>query len=672
MHVIIVAHGPVRVTRSSVARIRQSGCARAIDVVPAFDGALGKNPAIAGASVSEDVGSRAVRSVARSLGSDAPVLVIHDDAAVTSRGIRSLESALRGTADVAVPFSNERDTDQFIGPLPAASDAGNSLNGYCGSLEDGRRISSARFSVFATSAGLLAELGGSLVIPGATLIRDTIRIEVTRAVAAHDLSCNRRLADPGEHTILVASMIVKDEEDMIEGALESLVGVVDRVEICDTGSSDRTIEIARSMGASVRSIEWRDDFGWARNQALETCRDADFVLQLDADERFRCEEPDVFRRWLHTWRDEIDGVRLTLVNDRGPDVTASRHSAMRIAAAPTATFRGALHETFHFENSDAAIMNHVGVGIHHLGYTPEVVNRRNKASRNIEISRVAFETGPSFKTKIDYARSLLMADERDMQAKRLFHEVYSEIPVNAPRIVASYVAAMLSRYAVDDGDFEQALILADEALAITVNEDVALATVGQILVSQQRFEELVRRHRELSTRPPGAPMFVAESNVARYRALVALALIETGAPEESLALLEQAMSQDADSAVEIAVRIVTTWLQAGGDPASIVPALALDPHGVIVGAIAAAVVPGLTAQLCAAAVAAGSRERELIKVGLTAAILKQMQDVVDVLTPHVAQLESIDAAGVAGIAERRGHPSIADDVRTGMLAAVSL
>ena len=672
MHVIIVAHGPVRVTRSSVARIRQSGSARSIDVIPAFDGALGTNPVIAGVSVSAGVGSPAVRSLARSLDSNAPVLVIHDDAAVTSRGIRIFESALCGTADVAVPFSNERDTDQFIGPLPAASEAGNSLNGFSGSVEDGRRISSACFSVFATSAGLLAEFGGSLVIPGATLIRDTIRIELTRAVAAHDLSCNRRLADPGDHTVLVASMIVKDEEEMIEGALESLVGVVDRVEICDTGSSDRTIEIARSMGANVRSIEWRDDFGWARNRALETCRDADFVLQLDADERFRCEEPDAFRRWLHTWRDEVDGVRLTLVNDRGPDVTASRHSAMRIAAAASATFRGALHETFYFENSDAAIMNHVGVGIHHLGYVPEVVSRRNKAVRNIEISRVAFEADSNFKTKIDYARSLLMADEGDAQAERLFHEVYSEIPGNAPRIIVSYVAAMLSRYAVDHGDLARALTLADEALAITANEDVALATVGQILVSQERFDELVRRHRELSTRPPGAPMFVAESNVARYRALVALALIETGAPEDGLALIEQAMSQDAASTVEIAARIVTTWLQTGADPASIVPALAMDPHGVVVGAIAATVAPGLTAQLCAAAVAAGSRERELIKVGLTAALLKQMQDVVDVLMPHVTQLESIDAAGVASIAERRGHSSIADDVRTGMLAAVSL
>ena len=43
---------------------------------------------------------------------------------------------------------------------------------------------------------------------------------------------------------------------------------VDEINIVDTGSTDRTIEIARAFGANVIHREWRNDFGWARNEAL--------------------------------------------------------------------------------------------------------------------------------------------------------------------------------------------------------------------------------------------------------------------------------------------------------------------------------------------------------------------------------------------------------------------
>ncbi|NDJ17746.1 tetratricopeptide repeat protein [Myxacorys almedinensis A] len=78
-------------------------------------------------------------------------------------------------------------------------------------------------------------------------------------------------------------IIVKDEEERLLRCLESVRGVVNETIVVDTGSCDRTIDIARSYGASVYSFEWCNDFSAARNASLHYAQ-GDWVLVLDADE----------------------------------------------------------------------------------------------------------------------------------------------------------------------------------------------------------------------------------------------------------------------------------------------------------------------------------------------------------------------------------------------------
>lgn len=82
-----------------------------------------------------------------------------------------------------------------------------------------------------------------------------------------------------------ASMIVKNEESCLARCLASIQGL-DEIVVVDTGSTDRTIEIARAAGATVYAGEeflWRDDFAFSRNQSLERCT-GDWILIVDADE----------------------------------------------------------------------------------------------------------------------------------------------------------------------------------------------------------------------------------------------------------------------------------------------------------------------------------------------------------------------------------------------------
>jgi tetratricopeptide (TPR) repeat protein len=79
------------------------------------------------------------------------------------------------------------------------------------------------------------------------------------------------------------SMIVKDGAGSLARCLESVRGLVDRIVLGDTGSTDDTVTVARSFGAEILPIPWQNDFARARNRVLEHSR-CDWILVLDADE----------------------------------------------------------------------------------------------------------------------------------------------------------------------------------------------------------------------------------------------------------------------------------------------------------------------------------------------------------------------------------------------------
>lgn len=78
-------------------------------------------------------------------------------------------------------------------------------------------------------------------------------------------------------------IIARDEERSIARCIGSARNFVDEVLVLDTGSRDRTREIASDHGARVHHFDWQDDFSAARNRALDLA-DADWNLVLDADE----------------------------------------------------------------------------------------------------------------------------------------------------------------------------------------------------------------------------------------------------------------------------------------------------------------------------------------------------------------------------------------------------
>ncbi len=187
-------------------------------------------------------------------------------------------------------------------------------------------------------------------------------------------------------------MIVRDEEQFLADCLKSVHGAVDEIVVVDTGSGDRTVEIAKDFGSRVYSFEWQDDFAAARNEALRRCR-GEWVLALDADERLVGDAARQIR--AETARDDVDAWYLTLA---GVSATGEEHPPVRLLRmfrrTPKCRYFGRIHEQIDLGIS-GVVGGHSQAIIRHFGYDPEVYRGRKKEERNKRILARALDDSRS-------------------------------------------------------------------------------------------------------------------------------------------------------------------------------------------------------------------------------------------------------------------------------------
>jgi tetratricopeptide (TPR) repeat protein len=179
-------------------------------------------------------------------------------------------------------------------------------------------------------------------------------------------------------------MIVKDEQELLPACLASVQGVVDEMVILDTGSSDRSLEIATAYGARVYQSEWPNDFSVARNQALQYVQ-GEWVLVLDADEVLL---PDIITPLHQAIQDQNLLVINLLRQEQGQAQTPYSLVSRLFRRHPQLYFSRPYHELV--DDSVAEILQHqphwrVGylpqVAILHSGYQAAAIAQRGKTER---------------------------------------------------------------------------------------------------------------------------------------------------------------------------------------------------------------------------------------------------------------------------------------------------
>lgn len=117
----------------------------------------------------------------------------------------------------------------------------------------------------------------------------------------------------GQDVFISACMMVKNEEEMLPRCLESIKSLVDEIIIVDTGSTDKTVDIAQSYGASVYFHPWQNDFSLHRNQSISYAQ-GEWIFIIDADEelKFNNASTEVIREWLRTMPSDSNAAAIPL------------------------------------------------------------------------------------------------------------------------------------------------------------------------------------------------------------------------------------------------------------------------------------------------------------------------------------------------------------------------
>ena len=140
-------------------------------------------------------------------------------------------------------------------------------------------------------------------------------------------------------------MIVRDEEDVLARCLSSVGNLFSEIVIVDTGSGDRTREIALTFTPKVFDFEWTDDFSAARNFAFSKAT-GDYLMWLDADDVIEGENYRLFEElFSEIERLSPDVVMLPYnVGFDGGRVTLSYERERILRAGAGFWFEGAIHE----------------------------------------------------------------------------------------------------------------------------------------------------------------------------------------------------------------------------------------------------------------------------------------------------------------------------------------
>jgi tetratricopeptide (TPR) repeat protein len=107
--------------------------------------------------------------------------------------------------------------------------------------------------------------------------------------------------DPSRATLSLC-MIVKNEQAGLGGCLNAAKSMVDEIIVVDTGSTDRTRDVARIFGAHTVEFQWGRDFAAARNVSLEQAR-GQWILILDADEAIAAQDQEKIRNLIAQYHD---------------------------------------------------------------------------------------------------------------------------------------------------------------------------------------------------------------------------------------------------------------------------------------------------------------------------------------------------------------------------------
>ena len=295
------------------------------------------------------------------------------------------------------------------------------------------------------------------------------------------------------HPISVC-IIAKNEEQRIEKCLSSIKPCGFEIVVVDTGSTDRTKEIAAKYADQVLDFEWCDDFSAARNFSLRAAKN-NWIFMIDCDEWIKSidiEELNYFRKHLS---DSVGSVsRENIVTENGTPVINNTDNTERFFDRRLYHYTGIIHEQLTPIRGNEIKAFLLQTTLLHTGYDMTPEQRDAKYKRNITLLQkqleqdpdnpyLYYQLGKSCEIINDYARAC------EYYSKGLYFDLDPELAY-VQAMVVSYGNALLLT-----GQKEAALSFEGIYDAFSPSADF-IYLMGNIYKQNEMYEQAMEQYQK--------------------------------------------------------------------------------------------------------------------------------------------------------------------------------
>ncbi|MCX7735727.1 MAG: glycosyltransferase [Candidatus Kapabacteria bacterium] len=286
-------------------------------------------------------------------------------------------------------------------------------------------------------------------------------------------------------------LIVKNEEKMLPDCLKSVQSYVEEIIVVDTGSQDRTKEIAKSFGCKIFDFTWNRNFAEARNFSLSKAT-SEFILVLDADERLI--NPEELKIAIRSSQPDTGGWFVEIhsesgINQNTPD--NYKNSLVRLFINhPNVKYQGRIHEQI-VESilKNGYKLENTNIRIRHLGYKNTEVDLRNKQLRNLELLNEAILENPTDGYSLfQRAKTYLAINDLQNAEKDIQSSLINIVDGNVVMPQALNYGAII---AFRNGDFRKAIERALKSLEIIPEQTFANFVLGEVYFSMNNFTQAI-------------------------------------------------------------------------------------------------------------------------------------------------------------------------------------
>jgi glycosyltransferase involved in cell wall biosynthesis len=221
------------------------------------------------------------------------------------------------------------------------------------------------------------------------------------------------------HTLTLC-MIVKNEEELLHQCLNSVKEICDEMIIVDTGSTDRTKEIAKQFTEKVIDFKWIDDFSAARNFAFGHAT-MDYILWLDADDILLIEDQQKFNILKTNLDFSFDAISMiyNIAFDEYGDPTFSYRRNRLVKREKNFKWIGPVHEYLDVHGS----IFPADIAITHR--KTDKTNQSIPSDRNLKIYEQRLEKGEEFTPRDLFYYANELKDHAQFQKSIIYYQKFS-------------------------------------------------------------------------------------------------------------------------------------------------------------------------------------------------------------------------------------------------------